>query len=618
MHRKAAFGLLLAVLSTVAYASAVDNPFVYDDLTAISNNLFVRTPRAAWAFLVGSPTSQGFANNQFRPLPMLSLAINYQSTGVAPRAFRLTNLALHIANCLLAFAVLRRVLRSVPLRRTAGVLGGRESEWAAVLGAALLAVHPTHSLVVLLVWKRATLLATVFSLLALWCLLRFRGMGDPEGSRPSRPSLWFPVGMVCSQLLALSSKETALVLPALLLLVDLWPRDKHPRLDKQSAKHMAALHAPLWALSLIFLVFLYPHTSRGATLSPLTYLATQMKVVWFYAATLVAPNMLSIAYAVDIPSGLDPKVILGGLGIGAMVVSSLVLAKRAPLPTLCVPWALIALLPTSSLFPIPLLVDEDRIYLSAVLPWGLVGALAVTGARRGRRTRTLIAAASILVVLSAMAFTLARGVLWSSPPLVWLDARMRYPNSYHANTGLCGALSNEPAWSAQALSVCREAVNRYPEADEIREGLVWVLAKSNRLEDAEAVLAEGFRRQPDSGRFLRAAGHLAWARDRPAEAIDYYERSLRRLPLDETVALYLGASYAEVGRTADALHMAKQLIAWPAPQDPSHRLELARLYHTVGWHDQACAVYATLKTAMQESVPLMQSGRDMAANCPNR
>jgi hypothetical protein len=40
---------------------ALDNPFVYDDLLAISGNLLIRRLQVAWVFVAGAPTSEGFA-----------------------------------------------------------------------------------------------------------------------------------------------------------------------------------------------------------------------------------------------------------------------------------------------------------------------------------------------------------------------------------------------------------------------------------------------------------------------------------------------------------------------------------------------------------------------------
>ncbi len=198
MGRKVALGFLLVVLATAAYWGALDDPFVYDDLSAISGNLLIRKLQVAWVFVAGAPTSEGFAYGQFRPLPMFSLALNYHWSGIAPWAYRFTNLVLHVANCLLAALVLRRVLTAFPIGRNGRVLDEREAGWAAFLGSAFLAVHPIHSMVVLLVWKRATLLAGFFSLLAVWCLERLRGIGDNAPSPTGMSRVWLVAGLYTS------------------------------------------------------------------------------------------------------------------------------------------------------------------------------------------------------------------------------------------------------------------------------------------------------------------------------------------------------------------------------------------------------------------------------------
>ena len=317
----------------------------------------------------------------------------------------------------------------------------------------------------------------------------------------------------------------------------------------------------------------------------------------------------------SLPSGTDPLVIGGGLALLGALTTSFLLARRAPLATLWVPWALVALIPTSSIFPIPLLVDEDRIYLSAVLPWGVLAALAVVVARRSRRARALVLGVGALGILAATALTFSRGVLWSSPQWLWLDARLRHPTSYQANANLCGALLGDRAMRPQALAVCRDALDLFPGSGTIRASFVRLLAESGRVGEAKAVLAEGFRSDPDSPECLRAAGHLAWARARPLEAIGYYERALRRLAIDDTVALYLASSYAEVGRIAEARDLATQLGRWPPSENPAQHLDLLKLFHALGWDARACAGYAVIRDAVTSSARLQAGARDLEAAC---
>jgi len=619
MGRKVALAVLLVALATATYWGALDNPFVYDDLLAISGNLLIRKLQVAWVFIAGAPTSEGFASGQFRPLPMFSLALNYHWSGIAPWAYRCTNLILHVANCLLAALVLRRAVTAFPITKNGHVLDEREADWAAFLGSSFLAVHPIHSMVILLVWKRATLFACSFSLLAVWCLERLRGIGDANRPPAGKSSAWLVVGLYASHLLALSSKETAVVLPAMLLALDLWPRPGREPTAHPRARSMALFHAPLWLLSVAFFLFLCPHAARSAELSRLAYLAAQMKVVWLYAAMVVAPHLLSAAYAIHVPAGVELLPMVGGLGVLALLVTSLMLAKRAPLPTLCAAWAIVALVPTSTVFPIPLLVDEDRVYLSCVFPWALAGAIAMAGLRRGKaKARQGIVVGLVLALAFAAAFTVRRGALWSRPMLIWLDAKMRYPTSFQAVVNLCGSLAIEPSMARHALAGCGEAVKSYPDSEVAREGFVRVLATSGRTDQARAVLSEGLARQPESAKLLRLAGHLSWAQNQPQQAIDYYERSLRKLPLDSEIAIYLGSSYAQVGRKQEAVYLARQIAEWPEPEDMSSHLELLNLYHAIGWDERACAGYRALPSTVDASPEIASAAKlGLERACPH-
>ena len=405
----------------------------------------------------------------------------------------------------------------------------------------------------------------------------------------------------------------------MLLALDLWPRPGRATTEHRRARATVLFHAPLWTLSVAFFVLVYPHAARSAELSPLSYLATQMKVVWLYAAMVFSPNLLSADYAIHVPSGVELLPVAGGLGVLALLATSLLLARRAPLPTLCAAWAILALVPTSTIFPIPLLVDEDRVYLSCVFPWALAGTIAVVGLGRGKAwARAGIVVGLVLALAFASAFTVRRGALWSKPFLIWLDAKMRHPTSFHAAVNLCGSLAIEPGMERHALAGCQEAVKSFPDSEVAREGFVRVLVKSGRTDEAQGVLSEGLARQPESAKLLRLAGHLAWAQNQPQEAIGYYERSQRKLPLDAEIAIYLASSYAQVGRKQDALYLAGKLAEWPAPEETSSHLELLNLYHAIGWNDRACAGYRAIGFSVDASPELAAATKlGLESTCPH-
>ncbi|MGC9983443.1 MAG: tetratricopeptide repeat protein [Polyangia bacterium] len=578
----------IPALAALAYGPTLGNPLAYDDLPAIKDNAFIRQLDLIPLLFHGGLTSNGFANGQFRPLTILTFSLNYILAGDAPFPFRLINLLLHAANALLGAALLRRLLLAFPVSNRSSVTSKATAWAAAILAGCVFVVHPINSLAVLLIWKRATLLATFFSLTAAICLLRLREQN--EDGRPARHPWLLCLGIWISQAFAVASKETAIVLPATLLLLDVWPG------FRRSWRELARVHLPLWSIAVATAVFFLVRIGSLSAMSPLVYLGTQAKAVWRYLAMVFAPSLLSTVYEIKPADRNDALAWLGAAGILALLVGAVWLARRFPFPALAVIWCAIAVAPTSSLIPIPLLVDEDRVYLAFFPLWGILAVGAVRLAdRRSVLLRRAVAAGIALAVLLAGGYTLARGALWSDPELLWFEACKRAPGSATAAVNYCAALTERPDMRRLAIAACENANRRFPEDQLVKMNLVTIYVAVGAIDKADALVASALKTDEGSPQFERLAGHLAWAKGRPAEAITHYQRALQRLPLNLEIAIYLARSYAEIGRTGEARDLAGQIDRWTMPNDASQRLSLAELHHAIGWQERACKEYEELR-----------------------
>ena len=101
------FAVVLVAIGLILYANALNSPFIYDDLPAIVDNGDLRQ---LWPpdWLLPSASSHASVNS--RPFVSFSLALNYAWSGIDPWSYHAVNLALHITNALLLFAVVRRTL----------------------------------------------------------------------------------------------------------------------------------------------------------------------------------------------------------------------------------------------------------------------------------------------------------------------------------------------------------------------------------------------------------------------------------------------------------------------------------------------------------------------------
>ncbi len=173
--------MLAAVL--LLYWSALRHPLVFDDYHLSEHALKTHYAQARWWFGL-----RWFSDASFGWV--------YALFGKAMTWQRLANVLLHAATGAVLFGFLSRLFSAV--------LEDPRSRWLAFFGAALFVVHPAAVYGVAYLMQRSIVLATLFSLLALWCVLEWLLRGSPR---------WC-IAAAAAYYLAVFSKEHAVMLPA--------------------------------------------------------------------------------------------------------------------------------------------------------------------------------------------------------------------------------------------------------------------------------------------------------------------------------------------------------------------------------------------------------------------
>jgi hypothetical protein len=204
--------LLLAAASLLPYLHTLGFGFIgYDDPVAIVNLPLIRS--LAWSQLPRFFAPDIYAHlPEYMPLKNLSYALDYALFGLWAPGYRAQQQLWFIVSVWFTFAWLAQLLAAAAER---GRLGGVSAQRALPLAAAaslLFAVHPLHVESVTWLSGRKDLLCGAFMAAALWAGLRFQLGGRARWA-------WACLG-ACA--LALLSKPTAVVLPALLALQDFW------------------------------------------------------------------------------------------------------------------------------------------------------------------------------------------------------------------------------------------------------------------------------------------------------------------------------------------------------------------------------------------------------------
>ena len=182
------------------YANVLPNPFVWDDNIFIVQNQFIRhwknLPLLFKSDFFGkSPEEASFSKGgggYYRPIVMVLYTLEYHLWGDHPFGYHLVSILLHLLNVFLVYRLLQRLFQN-----------GKVS----FLGALLFASHPLHTEAISYLPSRGDLLGAFFCLTS---LLLYRS--HKQILRGSSLLLFA---------MALLSKESAVIFPALLLVMDL-------------------------------------------------------------------------------------------------------------------------------------------------------------------------------------------------------------------------------------------------------------------------------------------------------------------------------------------------------------------------------------------------------------
>ncbi len=435
---------LAVSLPTLRNGFAIDDLYVFVDQPA-AHRLHNIPKFFAGGWGMGSANAQERALNTryYRPIPTTLGALEYTVFGLHPAGFHLTSAVLYATTALLVALLLWQLTR------------GRAS--VALLGGLLFAIHPVQSEAFCAACYQTTLLAGLFSVLA---LLIF-GRVLERGPRPGRLAL---LGLCL--LLAFLSKEESFAIPLFLLA---WATLLRPPGWRRALWQSAiAVAIPLVAVLLLRNAFLTP--------SKVTYFAdeparvvvlTMMRVAALYLELLLTPLRLCPFYdwfIIGYQTGLSRPVITGALILLLAAAVFLTYLRRSPLVALGIAWILLGLTPVSQAIPIIVVAAERFLYLPMLGYCLLVGLLLDHGLERARAAGRLRLAgtAVALLLLAYAARTLARVPDWRNDGTLNRATAASFPETPAPYLNLATYYQRVEKDPRKALHTLEEAQRRAP------------------------------------------------------------------------------------------------------------------------------------------------------------
>lgn len=552
----------ILMVSLAVYANALDNGFHYDDEHSIQKNIHIRDLGNIPLFFK-DPTAFSVDHDKamYRPLLLVTYALNYAFGEYEIFGYHLVNLALHALSACLVFWLGR-------------LMGGRAE--LALSAGLLFALHPICSEPVNYISSRSEGLASCCYLAGLALFIRAT---QAEGKK----WLYWSWGALVAGLL---TKAIVVTLPAVVLVWD-FLRISNRRVDVLRAR-FARWHLAYWVIAgLYVLVILFnsylTQSLSGRVRGGWVQFLTQLEALVYYAKLLVWPLGLNVEHQFFVQDRVGLAVLMaGGFLVGLSLALIWAYRRRWDVPLFLNLWALLALAPVV-VMPLNVLVNERRLYLPcAAFCLGLAWLL---HSRHLQRRVGGWAMGQLLAVVLALGYgliTFERNTVWQSDFDLWSDAvskapRMPRNHLYLGNAHKDAAMASadkeqELAHWELARASYRKTIENDPKNDLALRALNNLGAVSFVLQDIDAA-EKAYRRavelNPSYADALVNLGTVYHERGRRemdpvkaqpllAESVSYYRRALKLLPNHADGWANMGLALFELGDLDKAIIAYKQ------------------------------------------------------------
>ncbi len=589
-------GLAMLVLTAYAFGGASYQEFVYfDDPAYLFQNSWT-SQGLTWDSLWHNLTST--TGGQYMPVTMISYLPLVSIFGMKAPPQIWLNVALHIANCMLVVWVLHKYTRKF---------------WPGAAVAVLLALHPIHVESVAWATERKDVLFMFFGLLTLGAYADY----------VRKPAVWRYALTLVFFALSLLSKSMLVTMPALLLLLDVWPLGRVPRLWSSPAEPDApalsppmlptllAEKIPFLFLSAVMAVITVKSTgSTGgvATAEALPYdLRVGLALTGYvkYLQTMVWPQDLCGLY--PIPKYFDKSTVLACFA-GILAITGLAAWQFKKRPYLLIGWLwyLGTLLPVSGIMQAGNQSRADRfvywpflgLYIAlAWLAWELLGRKSpsdqpaqttdVEGIPAGKARGALVC----LAILAAMLW-----ILTSRQVGYWQDSEVFFSRII--------AVTEKNPQAHSALAIYYVDKQQLPEAEEqflqavqadpgdvgSIVALAQIALQTNRAPLAVALIQKALALPGKPGEAMSNAAFLLLQLGEPEKAVSLIRECLDNKPNNMVVKTNAGIIYVATGKTLGdkerGIALLQEALAF-SPADPGILTNLGSAYANIQRYQDA-------------------------------
>jgi len=526
---------LIILLGLAAYSNSLRNEFVWDDVSSVQFNKHITGPSYIPQIFKSDFHHVGRSQGNFyRPVLTLSFMLDYKlwgqgaagretanqvvTDGAAP-GFHFTNMAMHIGVALLVFFLVKAV---------------SERPNAALATALLFVAHPIHTQAVTYVSGRGDMLTNLFLLSSFLLYWRVSGgAAESDAGKRGTQDVLCAAGAILCYIAALLSKESAIILPFLVLACALVFRERRNRIA-------LATIIGLFICMVVYAVLRETSLKFGvATTGPLPFGERLLKGAQAFATYI---RLMFVPVGLHMERGVEEVSPLAVIFTIACLAGACIFVwkrwRETPAITFTLLWFLIAWLPISGIYPLNASIAEHWLYLPSIgFIAFMVGSLQhVFTSRRirlaPRQLRALSVGCLAIILLCFTALTMRRNTDWHDNISLFTSTLEYAPNSSRVHYNLAVAYQDQGE-EEKALNEFRETLRLDPNNAYLRLDLAAMRASKGEQEEAARLYLEAIQLNPNDPDMVEAYVNLAriyHGRGKPEEAAKLMQKAYQVNP----------------------------------------------------------------------------------------
>ena len=468
---------LIIIMGFAAYANSLTGKFIWDDEYLVANNFYITSFKNLPMIFtkdigLGAFTQYG----SYRPFQMLTYMIDYSVWGLNVTGYHLTNTLLHILVALAVYWLITILFN----KRT-----------ISFFTAILYVIHPVHTEAVSYISGRADSLAALFMLLSIiFYITQLRAN-----------TVFISILMILSYIVAILSRENALILPILLVL--------YHYVFKSKVK----IKPFLTIVSIVFgYIVLRTLVLKSISFPGLNFNILFLRIPGLFVAIINYLRLLFLPFNLHMDYGnaifhLTDLRAISGLAITSLLILYIFQKRNNNrLVSFSIAWFFINLLPVTNIYPAQIsYMAEHWLYLPC-MGFALAVASVLYGILNTTKKYRIFTYIFIGIYFSFYFYLTVRQNEYWQVPIRFYEKTAEYsPNKATAYTLLCSGYidigNNE-----KAVQACAKAIQINPHISRVYYNLG--NAYSNIGKNEEAIKAYQKEIINDPG-FLEAYNNLA-------------------------------------------------------------------------------------------------------------